>query len=136
LGAARVRGLTYFLPSLAIAEAQVLRPETGVLLADLAAHPVGDTDNTATRDEVHRLVDVLPEDLVATIGEVLRAAFKAEPTDDQAHRLTERLRAQPDSTRLAAEPVRTFASAGTLSAEPDLAERVEEILGTEPGTAA
>jgi hypothetical protein len=90
----------------------------------------------ATRDEVHRLVDVLPEDRVAAIGEVLRAAVEAGLTDDQAHRLAERLRAQPDSTRLVAEPVRTFASAGTLSAEPDLAERVEEILGTEPGTAA
>ena len=90
----------------------------------------------ATRDEVHRLVDVLPEDRVAAIGEVLRAAVEAGLTDDQAHQLAERLRAQPDSTRLAAEPVRTFVSAGTLSAEPDLAERVEEILGTEPGTAA
>jgi hypothetical protein len=39
LGAARVRGLTYFLPSLALAEVQVLRPETGALLDDLAAHP-------------------------------------------------------------------------------------------------
>ena len=90
----------------------------------------------ATRDEVHRLVDVLPEDRVAAIGEVLRAAVEAGLTDDQAHRLAERLRAQPDSTWLAAESVRTFTSAGTLSAEPDLAERVEEILGTEPGTAA
>ncbi len=94
------------------------------------------TGGMATRDEVHRLVDVLPEDRVAAIGAVLRAAVEAGLTDDQAHRLAERLRAQPDSTRLAAEPVRTFASAGTLSAEPDLAERVEEILGAEPGTAA
>lgn len=90
----------------------------------------------ATRDEVHRLVDVLPEDRVAAIGEVLRAAIEAGLTGDQAHRLAERLRAQPGSAWLAAEPVRTFTSAGTLSAEPDLAERVEEILGTEPGTAA
>ena len=89
-----------------------------------------------TRDEIHRLVDVLLEDRVAAIGEVLRAAVKAGLTDDQTHRLAERLRAQPASTRLAAEPVHTFASAGTLSAEPDLAEQVEEILGTEPGTAA
>lgn len=57
-------------------------------------------------------------------------------TDEQAHRLAEQLRAYPDSTQLAAEPVRTFASAGTLSADPDLAERVEEILRTEPGTTA
>ncbi|MGH3803356.1 MAG: hypothetical protein ACRDTD_25150 [Pseudonocardiaceae bacterium] len=39
MGAARVRGLTYFLPSLAIAEVQVLRPDTGGLLDDLADHP-------------------------------------------------------------------------------------------------
>ncbi|MGH3974793.1 MAG: hypothetical protein ACRDS9_15900 [Pseudonocardiaceae bacterium] len=90
----------------------------------------------ATRDEVHRLVDVLPEDRVAAIGEVVRAAIEAGMTDEQAHRVAEQLRAQPDSTRLASEPVRTFASAGTLSAEPNLAERVEEILRTEPGTAA
>ncbi len=90
----------------------------------------------ATRDEVHRLVDVLPEDRVAAIGEVLRAAVEVGMTDDQAHRLADQLRVHPDSTRLASEPVRTFASAATLSAEPNLAERVEEILRTEPGTAA
>ena len=39
MGAARVRGLTYFLPALAIAEVQVLRPEAGVLLDELASHP-------------------------------------------------------------------------------------------------
>jgi hypothetical protein len=77
----------------------------------------------ATRDEVHRLVDVLPEDRVVAIGAVLRAAIEAGMTDEQAHRLAEQLRAHPDSTRLASEPVRTFASAGTLSAEPSLAER-------------
>lgn len=89
-----------------------------------------------TRDEVHRLVDVLPEDRVAAVSTVLRAVIEAGMTDEQAHRLAEQLRAHPDSTRLASEPVRTFASAGTLSAEPNLAERVEEILRTEPGTAA
>lgn len=56
-------------------------------------------------------------------------------TDNQAHRLAEQLRAHPDSTPLA-ESIRTFASAGALSAEPNLAERVEEIPRTEPGTAA
>lgn len=91
----------------------------------------------ATRDEIHRLVDGVPEEWVTAIGEVLRAALDAGQTSDQAHRLAERLRAHPDLARLAAEPVRRFASAGTLSAEPDLAERVEEILRIEPpGTAA
>jgi hypothetical protein len=91
----------------------------------------------ATRDEVHRLVDGVPEERVAAIGEVLRAALEAGLTDEQAHRLAGQLRAHPDLAALPTEPVRTFASAGTLSAEPDLAERVEEILRTEPpGTAA
>lgn len=91
----------------------------------------------ATRDEVHRLVDGVPEDRVAAIGEVLRAALEAVLTDEQVRQLAERLRADPDLAPLPEEPVRTFASAGTLSAEPDLAERVEEILRTEPpGTAA
>ena len=95
-----------------------------------------DTGGLASRDEIHRLVDGVPEDRVAAIGEVLRAAVEAGLTDDQVHRLAEQLRAHPDLTRLAKEPVRRFASAGTLSAEPDLAEQVEEILRTEPpGTA-
>ena len=91
----------------------------------------------ATRDEIHRLLDGVPDDWVAAIGEILRAALKAGLTGDQAHRLAKQLRVDPDVTRLAAEPVRKFASTGTLSAEPDLAERSEEILRTEPpGTAA
>jgi hypothetical protein len=91
----------------------------------------------ATRDKIHRLVDGVPEDRVAAIGEVLRAALETGLTGDQVHRLAEQLRAHPDLTRLAAEPVPRFASAGTLSAEPDLAQRVEEIMRTEPpGTGA
>lgn len=39
LGAARVRGLTYYLPSLAITEVRVLRPDADILLDELAAHP-------------------------------------------------------------------------------------------------
>lgn len=50
-----------------------------------------DTGEMATRDEVHRLVDVLPEDRVAAIGAVLRAAIEAGMTDEQAHRLAEQL---------------------------------------------
>jgi len=90
----------------------------------------------ATRDDVHRLVDVLPEDLVAAIGAVLRAAIEAGMTDEQVHRLAEQVRAHPNSTRLASQPVRMFASAGTLSAEPELAERAEKMLRTDPDTAA
>ena len=47
----------------------------------------------ATRDEVHRLVDGVPEDRIAAIGEVLHAAVEAGLTIDQAHRLAEQLRA-------------------------------------------
>lgn len=96
-----------------------------------------DTYVMATRDEIHRLLDGVPDDRVAAIGEILRAALEAGLTGDQAHRLAKQLRGDPDLARLAAEPVRKFTSAGTLSAEPDLAERSEEILRTEPpGTAA
>jgi hypothetical protein len=91
----------------------------------------------ATRDEIHRLLDGVPEDRVAAISEIVRAALQAGLTADQVHQLAKQLRTHPDLTRLAAEPVRKFASAGTLSAEPNLAERSEEILRTEPpGTAA
>ncbi len=77
----------------------------------------GDTYVMATRDEIHRLLDGVPDDRVAAIGEILRAALEAGLIGDQAHRLAKQLR--------------------TLSAEPDLAERSEEILRTEPpGTAA
>jgi hypothetical protein len=69
----------------------------------------------ATRDEVHRLVDGLPEDRVTAIGEVLRAALEAGLTDEQARQLAERLRAHPDLAPLPTEPVRTFASALTTN---------------------
>jgi hypothetical protein len=63
--------------------------------------------------------------------------LEAGLTGDQVHRLAKQLRVDPDLARLPAKAVRRFASAGTLSAEPDLAERSEEILRTEPpGTAA
>jgi hypothetical protein len=79
----------------------------------------------------------VPDDRVAAIDEILRAALEAGLTGDQAHRLAKPLRVDADLTPLATEPVRKFASTGTLSAEPDLAERSEEILRTEPpGTAA
>jgi hypothetical protein len=91
----------------------------------------------ASRDEIHRLLDGVPDDRVAAIGEILRAALEAGLTDDQAHQLAKQLRGHPDLASRAEEPVRRLASTGTLSAEPDLAERGEEILCTEPpGTAA
>ncbi|MGH3870985.1 MAG: hypothetical protein ACRDSR_05635 [Pseudonocardiaceae bacterium] len=83
-----------------------------------------------------RLVSVLSEDQAAAIGAVLRAAIEASRTDEQAHRPAQWWRADPDSTRLASEPVRTFDSAGTLSAKPNPAKRVEEIPRTERSTAA
>ncbi|MGH3813190.1 MAG: hypothetical protein ACRDUV_12135 [Pseudonocardiaceae bacterium] len=96
-----------------------------------------DTGIMASRDEVHRLVDGVPEERVAAIGEALRAAVEAG-LSDRAGIPAGRAAAHPSgAAAVTAEPVRTFASAGALSAEPDLAERVEEILRTEPpGTAA
>lgn len=82
----------------------------------------------ATRDEVHHLVDSVPEDQVAAIGEALRAALEAGLVGRQARRLADHLH---DPISLPSQPVRTFASTGTMSAEPDLAERVEQILGTD-----
>jgi hypothetical protein len=69
-----------------------------------------------TRDEMHRLLDGVPDDRVAAIGEILRAALEAGLTGDQAHRLAKQLRVDPDLTRLSAQPVRSFASEATLSA--------------------
>lgn len=73
-----------------------------------------------TRDDVHRLVDAVPENRIPAVGELLRA--EAEPTSE------------PDQA--SPNRIRVFASAGTLSAEHDLSDRVEEILRTPDGTAA
>lgn len=79
------------------------------------------------------MIDAVPEDRVAVIGEVLRAAIEGGMVGEQARRLAEQMH---DPIRLSSKPIRTFASMGTLSAESDLAERVEQILGTEDSTAA
>jgi hypothetical protein len=79
-------------------------------------------------EDAHRLVDAMPDDRLDAVSEVVRAAAQ---TGEQPW-------AFPPQSRppLAAEPVRTFASAGALSAEHDLAERVEDILRTEDHDAA
>jgi hypothetical protein len=69
---------------------------------------------------MHRLIDAVPEEQLAMVGEAVRAAIGASGSGDQP----------------SGAPRRRFASAGTLSAEADLAERAEEILRSEPGTAA
>jgi hypothetical protein len=131
-----------------------------------------------TREEVHNLVDGMPDDQLDAMSEVMRAAVEAGLPEEAMHRLAELVRTQgnmlrlhldpavvaqlvnlasmPGIThlaevveqlrmvlpivpiqgadsriRLAANPIRTFASAGALSAEHDLAERVEDILRTE-----
>jgi hypothetical protein len=90
----------------------------------------------AIRDEVHRLVDAVPDDRLSMLGEIVRLAAGSDMTWEQTLQLIELLRGNPAPIHAAAEPVRRFASTGTLSAEPDLAERSEEILRSEPGTAA
>src|SRR5581483_660598 len=67
-----------------------------------------------SRDEVHRLVDALPDDRLAAIGEALRAAVLAETSDESQH-LVEQPQKRIVAPRLATEPLRTFLSAGTLS---------------------
>jgi hypothetical protein len=90
----------------------------------------------ATRQEVHRLVDAVPDDRLRTLGEIVRLAAESDMTWEQVQQLAELLRGDPAPISASAEPVRRFASTGTLTAEPDLAERAEEILRSEPGTAA
>jgi hypothetical protein len=87
----------------------------------------------ATREEVHRLVDAVPDDRLDAVSEVVRAAAQ---TGEQQWAFLPPSRPAEDETPLAAEPVRTFASAGALSAEHDLAERVEDVLRTEDHNAA
>ncbi len=54
-----------------------------------------DTGGMATRDEVHHLIDLVPEDRIAAIGEMLRAAVETGLTDERARQLAEQLHAQP-----------------------------------------
>jgi hypothetical protein len=89
-----------------------------------------------TREEVHRLVDAVPDERLPTLSEIVRLAAGSDLTWEQALQLVQLLSGGPTQVDIAAEPVRRFASAGTLSAESDLAERSEEILRSEPGTAA
>jgi hypothetical protein len=60
----------------------------------------------STREDVHRLVDAVPEARLPVVEQLLRASLDEPPP---------------------AAP-RRFASAGTLNAECDLAERSEDIL--------
>jgi hypothetical protein len=131
-----------------------------------------------TREDVHSLVDGVPDDQLDAVSEIMRAAIEAGLPSEVMHRLAESMRTQGDvlrlhidpavfaqvvnlasmpgmarfaevverlhivlpvmpaqatesRIRLADKPVRTFASAGALSAEHDLAERAEELLRTE-----
>lgn len=141
-----------------------------------------ETGGVATRQEVHNLVDGVPDDQLDAVGEVMRAAVEAGLPSEAMHRLAELMRAQGDvlrlhidpalvaqlvnfasmpgiahiaeiaeqlrmvlpvvptqaagsQIRLADKPLRTFASTGALSAEHDLAERVEDVLRTEDDNA-
>jgi hypothetical protein len=67
----------------------------------------------ASREDVHRLLDAIPEARLPVVEQMLRASL--------------------DDPLLAAP--RQFTSAGTLSAEHDLAERSEDILRADAGTA-
>jgi hypothetical protein len=60
----------------------------------------------ASREDVHRLVDAVPEARLPVVERLLRATIGPP----------------------AGELPRRFASTGTLSAEHDLAERAEQVL--------
>jgi hypothetical protein len=64
----------------------------------------------ASREDVHRLLDAVPEARLPVVEQVLRASLDGPVP----------------------EAPRRFASAGTLSAEHDLAERSEDILREDP----
>jgi hypothetical protein len=68
----------------------------------------------ANRDDVHRLVDAVPEARLPAVERVLRASLDGPIP----------------------EPPRRFVSSGTLSAEHDFAERSEDILREDPGQPA
>ena len=59
-----------------------------------------------SREDIHRLVDALPAARLPAVEQLLRASLEEAPATKR----------------------RRFASAGTLSAEHDLAERSEDIL--------
>jgi hypothetical protein len=59
-----------------------------------------------SREDIHRLVDALPAARLPAVEQLLRASLEETPGTKR----------------------RQFASAGTLSAEHDLAERSEDIL--------
>ncbi|MDQ3824711.1 MAG: hypothetical protein M3325_02810 [Actinomycetota bacterium] len=62
-----------------------------------------------SREDIHRLVDALPAGRLPAIERILRASLEATSSTTP----------------------RRFSSAGTLSAEHDLAERSEDILRSE-----
>jgi len=70
-----------------------------------------------SRDELHRLVDVLPDEQVARTLEFIRAS----------------LQEQSIGVSDAPTPRRKLSFAGLISAEPDLAKRCEEILRDNSG---
>jgi hypothetical protein len=64
------------------------------------------TGAVTSREDIHRLVDALPAARLPAVEQLLRASLEEAPATKR----------------------RQFASAGTLSAERDLAERSEDIL--------
>jgi hypothetical protein len=68
----------------------------------------------ATREDVHRLVDEVPAARLEVVEQLLRASVSGAVT----------------------APPRNFSSTGTLSGEPDLAERSEEIVRSAVGESA
>lgn len=136
----------------------------------------------ATREDVHNLVDSVPDDQLSAVTEVMRAAVESGLPEQAMLRLAEMMRTQGDvlrlhidpavlaqlvnlasmpgmahlseiadqlrtllpliptqaadsRARLADHPLRSFASAGALSAEHDLAESTEDVLRTEDDNA-
>lgn len=84
-----------------------------------------------TKDEVRQLVDRLSDDYVDAVHGLLRRAVDGDLPVDRIRTLAQPINVALDNSWRGGPPIRSFSSAGALSAEPDLAERVEEILRTE-----
>ena len=74
-------------------------------------HPRATLQALTSREDVHRLLDAVPETRLPALEQLLRASIDGP---------------------MPAAP-RRFTSTGTLSAEHDLAERSEDILREGPG---
>src|SRR5947209_760102 len=83
----------------------------------------------ATREEVHHLVDGVPDDQLNAVSEVMRAAVEAGLPDEAMHRLAEWMRAQGNVLRLHIDPavVAQLINLASMPGITHLAEVAEQL---------